>query len=57
MKAVFTSIRHIKIILNTDLYSEMYSDEVIDVYFSDVSQTKKKPFLLCEYSHAMGNQW
>ena len=38
-----------------DLYSEMYSDtEVIDTYFSDNSQTKK-PFLLCEYSHAMGN--
>ena len=37
-----------------DLYSEMYSDtEVIDAYFSDDSQTKK-PFLLCEYSHAMG---
>lgn len=38
-----------------DLYSEMYSDtEAIDAYFADRSQTKK-PFLLCEYSHAMGN--
>ncbi|MBN6710718.1 beta-galactosidase [Haemophilus haemoglobinophilus] len=40
---------------NLDLYSEMYSDtDVIDAYFSNEEQVKK-PFLLCEYSHAMGN--
>lgn len=38
-----------------DLYSEMYSDtNIIDEYFSDPTQIKK-PFLLCEYSHSMGN--
>lgn len=39
---------------NLDLYSEMYpSTERLDEYFADVHNTK--PFILCEYTHAMGN--
>lgn len=38
---------------NLDFYSEMYSTtEVIDEY---CSKPQLKPFLICEYSHAMGN--
>jgi len=37
-----------------DLYSSMYSStEVIEEYAKDDS--KKKPYYLCEYAHAMGN--
>lgn len=36
-----------------DFHSEMYPDtETLDRYFS---QPQEKPFVLCEYSHAMGN--
>ncbi|MFA9489076.1 MULTISPECIES: glycoside hydrolase family 2 TIM barrel-domain containing protein [unclassified Mannheimia] len=39
---------------NLDLYSEMYpSTERLDEYFADPAN--RKPFILCEYSHAMGN--
>ena len=39
---------------NLDLYSRMYpSIEEIDGYFEDGSVGK--PYILCEYSHAMGN--
>lgn len=39
---------------NLDLYSEMYpSTERLDEYFADAHNTK--PFILCEYTHAMGN--
>ncbi|RGE47671.1 beta-galactosidase [Mannheimia granulomatis] len=39
---------------NLDLYSEMYpSTERLDEYFA--SPQNQKPFVLCEYSHAMGN--
>ncbi|MEG9500081.1 glycoside hydrolase family 2 TIM barrel-domain containing protein [Mannheimia indoligenes] len=39
---------------NLDLYSEMYpSTERLDEYFADPNN--RKPFILCEYSHAMGN--
>ncbi len=37
-----------------DLYSRMYPPtETIDAYFADKSNTR--PFILCEYIHAMGN--
>ncbi len=35
-----------------DLHSEMYARPMTVEYFG---QTSKKPFLLCEYAHAMGN--
>ncbi|MEG9490190.1 glycoside hydrolase family 2 TIM barrel-domain containing protein [Mannheimia indoligenes] len=39
---------------NLDLYSEMYpSTERLNEYFADPNN--RKPFILCEYSHAMGN--
>ncbi|MCL2405362.1 MAG: DUF4981 domain-containing protein [Defluviitaleaceae bacterium] len=39
-----------------DVYSRMYaSPQAIDEYFADTSEGIKKPYILCEYSHAMGN--
>lgn len=37
-----------------DVYSKMYDSlEMIDEYFSD--ESNKKPYVLCEFIHAMGN--
>lgn len=39
---------------NIDMYSRMYPSvtEIDELYFAE---TPKRPFILCEYSHAMGN--
>ena len=40
---------------NLDLYSRMYrSMEEMDTYFAD-PKYPEKPYILCEYAHAMGN--
>ena len=40
---------------NLDLYSRMYrSMEEMDAYFAD-PKYPEKPYILCEYAHAMGN--
>ncbi|MDH2998819.1 beta-galactosidase [Pasteurellaceae bacterium LFhippo2] len=52
--AIYQHTEHKNDISNLDFHSEMYaSTEDLDRYFAD--PTNRKPFLLCEYSHAMGN--
>ncbi len=51
--AIYQHSEHLNDVSNLDFYGEMYSStEAIEEYFSS---PKTKPFLLCEYSHAMGN--
>lgn len=51
--SIYQHHQHQNDVSNLDFYSEMYADtEVIDAYCENKPQ---KPFLLCEYSHAMGN--
>ncbi|MDU8924244.1 glycoside hydrolase family 2 TIM barrel-domain containing protein [Pasteurellaceae bacterium LIM206] len=52
--AIYQHSRHRNDLSNIDLHSEMYAGtESIDAYFADGSN--RKPYLLCEYTHAMGN--
>ncbi len=52
--SIYQHSQHTNDLTNIDLYSEMYAaTEDLDRYFADSSN--KKPYLLCEYSHAMGN--
>ncbi len=54
--AIYQHSEHENDVSNIDLYSEMYgSTEAIDAYFSRSKTAQTKPFILCEYSHAMGN--
>ncbi|PJG83069.1 glycoside hydrolase family 2 TIM barrel-domain containing protein [Caviibacterium pharyngocola] len=51
--SIYQHSAHKNDLSNLDFYSLMYgSTEDIDTYFS---QPQSKPFILCEYSHAMGN--
>ncbi len=51
--SIYQHSEHQNDVCHLDFYSEMYSDtEVIEHY---CRQPQTKPFLLCEYSHAMGN--
>ncbi|QNS15855.1 glycoside hydrolase family 2 TIM barrel-domain containing protein [Mannheimia bovis] len=52
--SIYQHSAHQNDLSNLDLYSEMYpSTERLDEYFADPNNCK--PFILCEYSHAMGN--
>ncbi|WP_032092967.1 glycoside hydrolase family 2 TIM barrel-domain containing protein [Necropsobacter rosorum] len=52
--AVFQHSAHRNDCSNLDLHSEMYtSTEAMAAYFAD--RRNRKPYLLCEYLHAMGN--
>ena len=52
--AIFQHSAHQNDCSNLDLHSEMYtSTEDMDRYFSE--STNRKPYLFCEYLHAMGN--
>lgn len=52
--SIYQHSAHQNDLSNLDLYSEMYpSTERLEEYFSD--SANHKPFILCEYSHAMGN--
>ncbi|OOF65854.1 glycoside hydrolase family 2 TIM barrel-domain containing protein [Rodentibacter sp. Ppn85] len=52
--AIFQHSNHQNDLANLDFHSEMYtSTEELDAYFTDPSNTK--PYLFCEYLHAMGN--
>ncbi|OOH89661.1 beta-galactosidase [Pasteurellaceae bacterium 15-036681] len=52
--SIYQHSQHKNDLSNLDFYSEMYgSTEDIDRYFTNPNN--RKPFLLCEYSHAMGN--
>ncbi|MBS9778622.1 MAG: DUF4981 domain-containing protein [Gammaproteobacteria bacterium] len=55
--SIYQHSEHQNDLSNIDLYSEMYgSTEAIEAYFShSKTNAQTKPFLLCEYSHAMGN--
>lgn len=51
--SIYQHSEHKNDLSNLDFYSEMYgSTEDIDRY---CETSKAKPFILCEYSHAMGN--
>ncbi|WP_456070108.1 glycoside hydrolase family 2 TIM barrel-domain containing protein [Haemophilus paraphrohaemolyticus] len=51
--SIYQHSEHQNDLSNLDFYSEMYgSTEDIDCYCETL---KTKPFILCEYSHAMGN--
>lgn len=51
--AIFQHSEHQNDCSNLDFHSEMYASiEAIDDYFA---KKPHKPYLLCEYSHAMGN--
>ncbi|OOF39927.1 beta-galactosidase [Rodentibacter mrazii] len=51
--SIYQHSNHKNDISQLDFYSEMYSStESLDDYFST---PKNRPFLLCEYTHAMGN--
>ncbi|WP_040976120.1 glycoside hydrolase family 2 TIM barrel-domain containing protein [Necropsobacter massiliensis] len=52
--AIFQHSAHQNDCSNLDLHSEMYtSTEDMEAYFAD--RRNRKPYLLCEYLHAMGN--
>lgn len=52
--AVYQHSAHQNDTSNLDFHSEMYaSTEMMEVYFADPQNCK--PYLLCEYTHAMGN--
>lgn len=52
--SIYQHSTHQNDLSNLDLYSEMYpSTERIEAYFANPNSPK--PFILCEYSHAMGN--
>ncbi|QLB17009.1 beta-galactosidase [Mannheimia varigena] len=52
--SIYQHSAHQNDLSNLDLYSEMYpSTERLDEYFADPQS--RKPFILCEYAHAMGN--
>ncbi|AHG78384.1 glycoside hydrolase family 2 TIM barrel-domain containing protein [Mannheimia varigena] len=52
--SIYQHSAHQNNLSNLDLYSEMYpSTERLDEYFADPQN--RKPFILCEYAHAMGN--
>ncbi|HBO39248.1 MAG TPA: beta-galactosidase, partial [Pasteurellaceae bacterium] len=52
--AVYQHSEHQNDLSNLDFHSEMYaSTEMMDAYFADPNNCK--PYLLCEYTHAMGN--
>ena len=52
--SIYQHSEHKNNLQHIDLHSEMYSStEVMDEYFSYLCHDK--PYLLCEYSHAMGN--
>lgn len=52
--SIYTSFGHKNDTSMLDVYSRMYaSTQEIDAYFADSSP--KKPLILCEYVHAMGN--
>ena len=52
--AIFQHSAHQNDISNLDFHSEMYtSTEELDAYFADAKN--QKPYLFCEYLHAMGN--
>ncbi|WP_207775008.1 glycoside hydrolase family 2 TIM barrel-domain containing protein [Pasteurella langaaensis] len=51
--SIYQHSEHQNDLTHLDFYSEMYpATESLDRYFS---QPQSKPYLLCEYSHAMGN--
>ncbi|MDP8170384.1 glycoside hydrolase family 2 TIM barrel-domain containing protein [Pasteurella skyensis] len=51
--SIYQHSQHKNDLTNLDFYSEMYSDtDVVEDY---CSKPQSKPFLICEYSHAMGN--
>ena len=52
--AIFQHSAHQNDTSNLDFHSEMYtSTEELDAYFADTQN--QKPYLFCEYLHAMGN--
>ena len=52
--AIFQHSAHQNDTSNLDFHSEMYtSTEELDAYFTDAQN--QKPYLFCEYLHAMGN--
>ena len=52
--AIFQHSAHQNDISNLDFHSEMYtSTEELDAYFANAKN--QKPYLFCEYLHAMGN--
>ncbi len=52
--AVYQHSTHQNDLTNLDFHSEMYaSTEMMDAYFANPAN--RKPYLLCEYTHAMGN--
>ncbi|MBN6067076.1 beta-galactosidase [Aggregatibacter actinomycetemcomitans] len=52
--AIFQHSMHRNDTSNLDLHSEMYtSTEDMDAYFAD--SNNRKPYVFCEYLHAMGN--
>ena len=52
--AIFQHSAHQNDTSNLDFHSEMYtSTEELDAYFADAKN--QKPYLFCEYLHAMGN--
>ncbi|TDQ57974.1 beta-galactosidase [Mesocricetibacter intestinalis] len=52
--AIYQHSEHQNDLRHLDFHSEMYAaPEDIEAYFG--TEGDKKPFLLCEYSHAMGN--
>ena len=52
--AIFQHSAHQNDTSNLDFHSEMYtSTEELDAYFADAQN--QKPYLFCEYLHAMGN--
>lgn len=52
--SIYQHSQHQNDVSNLDFYSEMYpATESLDRYCTDPSKTK--PYILCEYTHAMGN--
>ncbi|WP_443091389.1 glycoside hydrolase family 2 TIM barrel-domain containing protein [Basfia succiniciproducens] len=52
--SIYQHSEHTNDLTHIDLYSEMYaSTESMQAHFADPNN--RKPYLLCEYSHAMGN--
>ncbi|WP_273393926.1 glycoside hydrolase family 2 TIM barrel-domain containing protein [Actinobacillus porcinus] len=52
--SIYQHSRHQNDVSHLDFYSEMYpATESLDRYCTD--PTKTKPYILCEYTHAMGN--
>ncbi|OOF80398.1 glycoside hydrolase family 2 TIM barrel-domain containing protein [Rodentibacter caecimuris] len=52
--AIFQHSEHQNDLTNLDFHSEMYTGtEELDAYFADPHN--RKPYLFCEYLHAMGN--